>query len=314
MQTAKVPVTPQYPDRPITMIVPFSAGSGLDVLARTLEKGAYKHLGQPLVVTNRPGGTGTLGWNEVVGAKPDGYTIGVSSVDVLLNPLYGQTKYHYMTALEPLAQVSVASMSLAIQSEKQWNNLDDLIEYSRQHPGEVKFGHPGIGSVGHVIGESFAKAAGITLQQVPFQGANEATAALLGGHVQIVFASPAIFKEYVKAGTIRVLALTAEKRSSDPIFAQTPLFKEKGLDVSLNTWFGVVAPKELPAEVKEKLVIGLMAIITDPEFKANMERIGIEVSYLGPKETAARWQADNDNISKIVNETGILELIKTQKQ
>lgn len=118
MQTAKVPDTPKYPDRPITVIVPFSAGGASDIVARALEKNAIKYIGQPLAVVNKPGGGGAVGWNELAASNPDGYTIGITGVEIILHPLYGPTKYNYLTALEPIAQVSNASWVMVVRADQ----------------------------------------------------------------------------------------------------------------------------------------------------------------------------------------------------
>ncbi len=123
--------TEQYPNKPITIIVPFGVGGGSDMVARALEKTAPKYLGQPLVVINKPGGAGAIGFNELVNANPDGYTIGVSSVELLLLPLYGTTKYHYLTALDPLAQISNSPFVMAVQAIQPWQNVDDFISYAK---------------------------------------------------------------------------------------------------------------------------------------------------------------------------------------
>jgi len=314
MQNKTVATTPKYPDRPITVIVPFSAGSGLDLIARLLEKTAPQHLGQPLIVVNKPGGAGTLGFNELVGASPDGYTIGISSLEVILNPLYGSAKYNYPTALDPLAQVASSASVLAVQANQPWQDLAAIIEYGKSNPGKLKFGHQGIGSFSHIVGETFSQTTGCMLEQVPFRGGGETVAALLGGHVQIAFVSPAMIKEHLKNGTIRALAVSDSQRLSDPVFAQVPTLKEQGFDVVFNSWFGVVAPKEMPSEVKDKLVVGLKAIISDSEFKKSVENMGYQLDYLGAKESAAKWQADSKKLTKTVQETGILDLIKAQKQ
>jgi len=250
MKSQTAATTPKYPDRPITVIVPFSAGSGPDLIARLLEKTAPQHLGQPLVVVNKPGGSGTLGFNELVGASPDGYTIGISTVEVIANPLYGSTKYNYITALDPIAQITNSPSVLAVQAAQPWQDLAAVIEYGKSNPGKLKFGHQGIGSFSHIVGETFSQNTESKLEQVPFRGGGETIAALLGGHVQIAFVSPAMIKEHIKNGTIRALAVSASQRLSDPVFAEVPTFKEQGLDIVFNNWFGVTAPKEMPLEVK----------------------------------------------------------------
>jgi len=304
----------KYPNRPITLIVPYSAGGGMDLIARALEKTASTNLGQPLIIINKPGGGGTTGWNELVNAAPDGYTIGMSGVDIIFQSLYGLSKTNYPTALEPLVQITSSPSVMVVQAEKPWQNVDDLVRYAQQHPGQLKFAHNGVGSILHIHGEMFAKATNTVVDQVPFQGSAEALAALLGGHVQVIFINPATIKEHLKNGTVRVLAVTSEQRLTDPIFADVPTFKELGLDIVFSYWIGVAAPKEMPIEVKAKLAEGLKAIIIDPEFQRNVENIGLQVEYLNPQESQIKWMNDNEKLSKVVQETGILDRIKEQKR
>jgi tripartite-type tricarboxylate transporter receptor subunit TctC len=311
---SKTVTSSKYPEKPITLIVPFSAGGGMDLLARAMEKTASKNLGQPLIIINKVGGGGTIGWNELAGAAPDGYTIGISGVDLLLQSLYGQTKYNYPTDLEPLVQISSSPYVMVIRANQPWNNVDDLVKYARQHPGQIKIGNSGVGSIAHVLGEMLAHTAGITLEPVPFLGGSEALAALLGGHIQVIFTSPATVREYTRNGTLRVLAVPNEQRLADPVFANVPTFKEQGLDIVFSNWMGVATPKEMPIEVRNKLANGIKAIIVDPEFKNTLERIGLQVDYLNPEETQIKWLDDNEKLSKVIQETGILDRIKEQKK
>jgi tripartite-type tricarboxylate transporter receptor subunit TctC len=313
IQSKTITAAKSYPDKPITVIVPFSAGGGLDLVARSFERSALKYLGQPLVVVNKSGGSGTLGWNELVNANSDGYTIGISDINVLLQPLYGSTKYHYPTALEPIAQVTTSPLVMVVQANQPWIDIDTIIKYAKQHPGQLKFGHPGIGSLPHISGELFAQITDITLEQVPFRGGPEAITALLGNHIQIAFVNPSVVKEQIKSGTLRALATTGEQRLNDPDLAQIPTFKEQGFDIVLNNWFGVAAPKELPPQIKTKLEESFKAMITDPEFKANIENLGLQVEYLNSEDSKDKWRSDGDKLAKTIQETGILEQIKAQK-
>ncbi|WP_215828312.1 tripartite tricarboxylate transporter substrate binding protein [Pelorhabdus rhamnosifermentans] len=316
MQSLTV-ITPKietYPNKPITVIVPYSIGGTGDILARMLEKSSLKYLGQTLTVINKPGGTGTLGWNELTKSDPDGYTIGMASGELLLNPLYGSTKYNYKTSLDPLAQITSIPMLLAIQANQPWRNMNELIQYAKQNPGKLKFSHVGIGSLNHIAGQAFAQSAGIKIEQVPFLGGADAVTALLGGHVQIAIIGPSLAKEYVKSGTIRVLATATDQRLTDPVFANVPTFKEQGLNIVFSNWWAIAAPKDLPVEIKAKLSKSLENMISDPEFKKGLENIGLQYEYLGPEESQAHWLNDSQELTKSVQETGIVDLIKAQKQ
>jgi tripartite-type tricarboxylate transporter receptor subunit TctC len=314
MQSQTVTTTSKYPIKPITVIVPFSAGGGLDLTARALGNLAPKYMGQSLVVVNKTGGAGAIGYNEVAGANPDGYTVGIVSSDMLLLSIYGSGKYEYLTALEPLVQVVSVPMILVVKADQPWENLNDLTTYARQHPRQLKFGHSGIGSFPHVLGEMFAHESGIEVEQVPFSGGSESTTALLGGHVQFIFTTPTLIKEHIKNGTLRTLATTSQQRMTDPLFAPIPTLKEQGVKITLTNWFGIAVPKETSAKIKNELAEGFRAMINDPQFQSNMDNISLPVEYLGPKESQAKWIADSQTMAKALNETGVLERIKAQRK
>lgn len=294
----------KYPQRPITLIVPTGPGASPDLLARALDKVAPKHLGQPLEIINIPGNVATRGWNQLAGAGPDGYTIGLVSSGLILAPLFGPTEYHYPTAIEPLVQVTALPIMAVTRADRPWQNLMELIEYGRQHPGTVKFGHMGPGSPRHITGELFARAAGLELVQVPYDSVN-ALPALLAGEVQILFTDQAEVKEYVRSGLVKVLAVAAARRLTLPLFDQVPTFSEQGAAVEFGYWFGVGAPGGMPAERKGQLATGLGAIIQDPAFVALMDNVGLPVSYLAPPEFAAKWDTEQVRLADIINRQGL---------
>lgn len=304
----------KYPTKPITLIVPFSAGGGSDLTARAMEKLAIKYLGQPIVVVNKLGGGGTIGWNEIAGANPDGYTLCIANVGVILQPLYSATRYHYLTALEPIAQIVSVPIVVAVKADQPWDNINQLLQYAKANPGEIKFGHAGLGTEYHVAGEMLARNAGIQMEQVPFQGGSEALASLLGGHIQLLFTAPAAVKEHVKAGRVKVLGVVSEKRCNDPLFIGVPTLKEQGVNVVFSAWNGLVAPKGLSSEVKAKLEEGFRGIITDPEFVTRMQEMGMEPDYLAPRDALNKLIDENERLGKIIKETGIAEKIAAQKK
>ena len=303
----------KFPEKPITFIVPFSAGGGSDLLARSLEKVSAKHFGKPLVVINKPGGAGVIGWNELTASSPDGYTLGIIGTEIMLHPLYGSTKYHYLTSLEPIAQISNSPFVMIVRADQPWQNVHDLIQYATQYPGKLKFGHSGVGSMPHIVGEVLKQTANINIEQVPFRGGSETIAALLGKHIEITFLNPQSLKEQIKSGTVRALAVSSKDRLADPDLAQIPTFKEQGIDIVFSYRYGIAAPKGLSPEVEIKLAEGFKAMISDPEFKKSLDALGVEIEYLGPKENQDQWIADNEKLGKIVQEAGILDKIKAQK-
>lgn len=297
-----------YPSHEIKLIVPFDAGSGGDLHVRALQKIASKYLEHPLIITNKAGGGGTIGLHEIAKSEPNGYTIGLSVPEVIFHSVYGTAKYHYLTALDPLAQFVSSPLFLVVNAESPWNTVDDMIQYGKSTP--LKFAHGGIGSASHVIGEAFAKATNTKTLQVPFRGGGEKTNMLLGNHVDATFIAIAPVKELIKAGKLKILAITSSKRLEDPTFTNVPTLKELGIDVEYNDWYGIVAPKPLPPEIKAKLVSDLKKIILDPEFKAVTEKLGTHLDYLGPEESQEKWIQDAERLKKIVAETGIAEQIQ----
>lgn len=303
----------KYPVKPITVMVPFSAGGMTDILTRAMERSAIKYLGQPFIIVNKPGGAGTIAWNELVKAKPDGYTIGVVTLGAILQPIYGQSKYNYLTALEPIAQFANPSMVLSILPGSKYKTLAELVTYAKEHPGEVKIGHSGIGSWTHVLSEMFAQAAGIKVEQVPFQGSSEEIAALLGGHIDVIVSGTPELREYVKSNTIKAVAITGSHRINVPDFNDVPTFKEQGYNITTNSRHYLAVPKEMSPEIKQKLVACIKNIITDEEYQTTMQQLGIEAEYLGPDGCIKEWTLDSEILTKAVHDTGVFERIAAQK-
>lgn len=304
----------KFPAKPIVIIVPFSAGGSSDTMIRLMEKTAEKNLGQQIIVVNKPGSGATLGWNELVASNPNGYTVGVTSVSVNLQPIYSATKYHYPTAIDPLVQIATIPVLAVVRSDSPWQTISDVIAYAKEHPGVIKCAHPGVGTVVHVVDEMFVQETGINIGQVPFKGTTEAVSATLGGHVQLLFASPAEVKSLVENGDLRVLAVATEKRLSQPTFANVPTFKEQGLNISFSLWQGIGAPKGLPEDIKQKLVEGFSNIINDPVYKQQMENIGLTVEYLGPEESQNKWIKEKEYLTEFMEKSKFKEKIATQKQ
>ncbi|MEN6412170.1 MAG: tripartite tricarboxylate transporter substrate binding protein [Veillonellales bacterium] len=304
----------KYPEKPITIIVPFSVGGGQDLAARTIEKDASKYLGQSLIIVNKPGGAGINGWNELAASRPDGYTIGMTGAELITLPIYGTTKYNYISALQPLAQITSSSWIVVIQSKQPWKSIGELVTYAKEHPGELKFSHGGIGSFPHLIGEMINKESGIDLEQVPFQSSGEALTALLGGHVQVAIVNPSVVKAHIDNGTIRALAVTGKYRLDDPCLADIPTLMEQDFNIEFENWFGLAAPKDIPPEAKAKLAEGLKKMTEDEEFKQHVKNMGLQVEYLDPQKVEMKWINEKQELSKIIHEDGILDLIRAQKK
>jgi tripartite-type tricarboxylate transporter receptor subunit TctC len=304
----------KYPAKPITVMVPYSAGGMTDIMTRAMEKFAVKYFEQPFIIVNKPGGAGTIAWNELIKDKPDGYVVGVMTYSAILQPIYGQSKYNYSTALDPIAQFANPPMVLSVLPNSKYKTLEELVRYAKDHPGEVKFGHGGLGAGSHVLVEMFAKEADIKIEQVPFQGSAESIAALLGGHIDMIVSGTPELREYIKSNQIKPIAVTGSHRLNDPGFTDVLTFKEQGFNDAINNFHCIVAPKEIPLEIKSKLVLCFKNIINDPEYQAAMRELGVETEYMGPEDCIKAWAFDSQLLTKVVHETGVFEKIAAQKK
>jgi tripartite-type tricarboxylate transporter receptor subunit TctC len=296
-----------YPNRPINFIVPFGPGGSSDVLARVMGRVAAKYLGQPFVVINRPGGAMRIGLNEVVEAKPDGYTIGTANPGIAKPPTGTSTRDDFIRQLEPLGQVANIPYVMAVGAQLGVTTLEEFVAYAKANPGRVKYGTAAAGGTTHSSFAMFGKMADVQIEPVHFDGGTRAIAAMLGGHVQAAWQSPSDFRPQVMAGKIRVLAVAGDQRiSGDPVYKDVPTFKEKGFDVVDPLWQGVAGPKGLPAEVRTKLVDGLRKIIEDPETQKAVQDAGLLPEYLGPEAFQEKWNAQQATMKRNLIETGII--------
>ncbi|WP_245698176.1 Bug family tripartite tricarboxylate transporter substrate binding protein [Dendrosporobacter quercicolus] len=314
--TKETPATAveKYPNKTITLIVPYAAGGSNDMMVRAMEKVAQKHLGQPVIIKNMPGGGGLLGWNELVESEADGYTLGTVAPSALLHAMYGISGYHYPSALDPLVQVMELPVVAVVRSDQPWNNMTDLIDFAKQYPEKIKFGHSGLGAATHVVGEMVVLNSGANLVQVPFKGESESLAALLGGHTQLMFCAPSTINEHVKAGKVKVLGVTSTKRMTDPMFSHVPTLQEQGIDVVFTFWYGLAAHKGMPPEIKAKLLAGLEKTVNDPEYMENMKKMGMDVEYLNHEDFFKKWLQETRRLQKVVKESGVAEKIAEQKK
>jgi tripartite-type tricarboxylate transporter receptor subunit TctC len=303
----------KYPSRPINLIVPFAPGGSTDLLARLLRKYAVPHLGQDLVILNKTGAGATLGWNELVAAPPDGYTLGAVTSSAAIRPVYGDTRYNYITALEPIAWISTIPQVLAVRADAPWKTIDELVRYARANPGKLTYGHSGVGNSSHVAMESLALKAGVKWMQVPYNSGSQVLVALLGGQIDATVATPVEFSAQLAAGKLRVLAVFDEKRFNAPLFRDVPTVAEKGWAVESLSWNGIAGPKNLPPAIREHLVAGFKAIAAEPEFVDAAQKAGLAITYAGPEAFGAKWKSDQASFLKQATETGVLALVKSQK-
>jgi tripartite-type tricarboxylate transporter receptor subunit TctC len=201
-----------FPNKAVTLIVPYAAGGGTDITARALAKAAEKHLGQPVVVLNRTGGGGSIGLMEGANAKGDGYTVTFLPMELTTLPHLGLLPITY-ERFKPIAQTNFDPSALTVRAQAPWKTAAEFLAYAKAHPGELRIGNAGTGSIWHLEAAILEKGAGVTFSHIPYEGAGPAVSALLSGFVDAVTVSPAEVKKLVTEGKLRTLAIQAAERT-----------------------------------------------------------------------------------------------------
>jgi tripartite-type tricarboxylate transporter receptor subunit TctC len=272
-----------YPNRPVTIIVNITPGSGTDLIARTVADGLKTILKQPVVVENRPGAGGSIGAAVIANSEPDGYRLLVTSSAIASLPAV-QTTLPYDTEkdLTPIASLVDLPAVVWISPTKGIKTINELIEKARKAPGEVMFGSSGVASASHLEVERMRAAANIKLTHVPYRGAPEAIADTAAGRVDFVIAPLASGRAFMDSNQLIAIASTAKKRS--PLIPDVPTVRESGLNMRLGAWVGLFGPKGMPPELVQKIHAAAIAAMALPESKDRFAKIGGDVMALSPAE------------------------------
>jgi tripartite-type tricarboxylate transporter receptor subunit TctC len=303
----KAPVN--FPTKDITYVVPYSAGGSSDQMARLMSNYAPKYLGVNIVIENIPGGAGNVGLVQFAGYKKDGYSIASANTTMNLQPIYGTTEYDYLEIFEPLALVVSIPIAITVTANSPFKTIEELIDYAKENPGKLQYGHAGIGSITHVTAELFAMSADIELTQVPFGSGNDALTALMGEHIDIDVASLSEVLPHHESGTVRILAMCTDKQVGD-----IPTLISKGYDVDMKVTQGICTHKGVDPDIIKILDEGLNGIVNDPGYQAELEALGMEVDYLNAEEFGEFLQNQRKTFEEVVTSAGILEMVKSQQK
>jgi tripartite-type tricarboxylate transporter receptor subunit TctC len=257
-----------YPNRPITMIVPFAAGGSTDVIGRLVADGLSRVLGQSVVVDNRGGAGGSLGTGAIAKAAPDGYTIGMGTASTLaINPAtYKNLPFDVLTDLTPVGNIAAVPNIMAVHPGVAAADIRAFIALAKSQPGKLAYATPGHGSVAHLLGEQFKLATGTDLVHVPYRGMGPALNDAVGGQVQVIFDNLPTSLELVRSGRLRAMAISGERRVA--ALPDVPTFGEAGVeDANWMAFFGIVAPKDTPAPIVQRLNGALVAVLAIPEVR-----------------------------------------------
>jgi tripartite-type tricarboxylate transporter receptor subunit TctC len=285
----------------IEITVLFPAGSSADVTARLLADGMSRRLGTRVIVINRPGGGGAIGYRYVAAQKPDGHSLVWNSNSISTTHHMGLLQLDY-ESFEPVAQVLVESPVVAVRGDSRWKTLGELIADGKARPEGLTVGNSGVGSHTHITSVALFRTAGARVVDVPF-GAAEVITSLLGGQVDAVVQLPAAMAEHVKSGQVRLLATIASGR--DPAFPDVPTARELGLDVSLEAWRGIAAPKGTPKAVIEAHEAAIKDTVESPEFAQACIRLGARPAFLPAARFGRLIAKEDGELAKLMEIIGL---------
>ena len=291
-----------YPKRAnIEMTVLFPAGTSADLTARLLAQGMVKHLGAQVMVVNRPGAGGAVGYRHVAAQKPDGYSIVWNSNSISTTFHSGQSAIDYR-AFDAVARALVESPFLVVRSEPRWKSLAEFVADARTQPGKLTLANSGTGSHTHISAAALARAANIQVTDVPY-GAAQVVPNVLGGHVDAMVMLPAAVASHIQSGRLRALAsLTAAR---DPALPDVPTARELGIDVSLEAWRGITAPRGAPAPVIAMLEDAIRKTVESADFAQGTEKLFVRPSFLPAREFAELMAREDAELARIMQAIGI---------
>lgn len=269
-----------FPEKPLTVICPWTAGGGTDVLLRALSREAEKYLGQTINVVNQTGGAGAIGHNGIRTARPDGYTVGMITFELNSLPPQGLVPFTWKD-FDPLMRINSDPAALTVKKDAPFNTMKEFVEYAKKHPGEITIGNSAPGSVWHIAAGLMAEKTGLQVKHVPFDGAQPAVTALVGGHIKAVAVSVPEVRGQVQAGNLKILGVMDTER--DALFPAVQTMKEQGVNVQFHTWRGLALPKGVPAEAKAKIADAYKKAFDSKEFKEFAAKASLNLAYLnGP--------------------------------
>lgn len=295
-----------WPDKTVTMIVPFPPGGSTDTLARALAPKLQQQLGQSFIVENKPGATGTIGASLVTRAPADGYTIFVASLGpfVIAPHLLKSVPYDATQDFDLLTVAVQAPNVLVVPASSPHKTLADPVAHAKAHPGKVTFASSGNGSSDHLTAELFWQQSGTTGVHVPYRGGAPAISDLLGGQVDASFQNINAIIQHVRTGKMRALAITSAQRSK--LLPDVPTLDEAGIKgADVYSWQGIAAPRGLPAQVKSKLHAALVTALNDPQTRDQFVSVGFELVANTPEQFAAFQRAEYDRWQKLIKARNI---------
>lgn len=293
-----------YPARPVTLIVPYPAGS-TDTFARMLAARLTKQWGQPIVVENKPGASGVIGMNAGRNAAPDGYTLllGMSGPLVANPHLMAKIPYDSLNDYTLLAGLISVPLILVAHPSAPYSTIQELIEAARKHPGSIEFATPGNGTGSHIAAELFIARSGISLMHIPYKGSAPALNDLLGGHVKLMMGAVSEVGSHVKAGRLKALAVTGRSRA--PQLPGIPALSELYPGFEAVGWGGLLGPRGLPGDIASGISADLRKVLLDPGFTASLIDAGLTPDYRDAVEFRKYVQSEMERTGKVIKAANV---------
>jgi tripartite-type tricarboxylate transporter receptor subunit TctC len=296
---------PDYPNRPIKYIVPFPPGGATDTLARALGQKLADSMGQPVVVENRPGAGGNIGMEAAVRSPADGYTIvTVATATMAVNPtLYRNLAFDPGRDLVPVAFLAHVPLILVVNPSVPASNLKELMAYIKANPGKVNFASPGSGTGNHLAGELFKQRTGLDIIHVPYKGDSQAFSDLIGGQVQMMFATMVAVVQHIHSGRLKAIANVGLERT--PALPDLPTMDESGLPgFDVRAWFGVAAPAGTAPAIVKRLNAEINKALQVPEVKARLGMLGAVPTPMTAEQFATLAREEREKWGKLVRDSG----------
>jgi tripartite-type tricarboxylate transporter receptor subunit TctC len=295
----------KWPSKPVKLYVGFPPGGGADAMARLIGAKLGERLGQPVIVDNKTGATGTICSDMVAKSPPDGYTLQAAHINSnVLGPLMvAKGKFHPTDDFTPIALLGITPQVLCHHPKHKFGTVPALIDYAKKNPGKLTFASSGVGSAQHIAGEDFKLRAGVDMLHVPFKGTGEAMAALLSGDVDLTFSSTGSAMGQVKGGKLTLLAVCTPKRVPD--MPNVPAVAETVPGFEMATWYGLAGPKGLPQPIVDRLYNEVQAILKLPEVTKRFDELDAMVAAMTPRQFGDFWKAEVARYEKLIKDAKI---------
>jgi tripartite-type tricarboxylate transporter receptor subunit TctC len=290
----------RYPSRPIRMIVPFTAGTGMDILARTIGQKLSERLKVPVVVENRAGASGNIGTETVSKSPADGYTLLMTASTIVQNAALSRSvPYDPVRGFTPIGLVAIGNMALVVHSSVPAKSVAEFVALAKAHPGRLNYASPGSGTPHHLAMELFKLNFGVDVTHVPYKGTAGAVTDLLGGQVQAMFLPVHVALPQARSGKLRILAAGGSRRS--PVTPDLPSLAEEGVrDIDVDIWYALFAPAGLPREMVSLLNAEIVAILAQSEVRDNLQKQGLDLVTGTPEELARLVETDLERWTRVV--------------